>query len=53
MSESYRESCEREIGNLIWAAVPKNFSWDNLRRFEPNGKLIIVVTPEDRKPAEA
>jgi hypothetical protein len=27
MLESYRESCEREIRNLIGHAVPKNFSW--------------------------
>ena len=36
-------SCEREIRNLIGAAVPKNFSWDNLRRFEPEGEQIISV----------
>jgi len=50
MSESYRESCEREIRTLIGAAVPKNFSWDNLRRLEPDGEQIIVVTPVDRRP---
>ena len=48
MLESYRESCEREIRNLIGAAVPKNFSWDNLLRFEPEGEQIIAVTPVDR-----
>jgi hypothetical protein len=48
MLESYRESGEREIRNLIGAAVPKNFSWDNLLRFEPEGEQIIAVTPVDR-----
>jgi hypothetical protein len=46
MSESYRESCEREIRNLIGHAVPKNFSWDDLLRFVPEGEQIIAVTPE-------
>jgi hypothetical protein len=46
MSESYRESCEREIRNLIGNAVPKNFSWDDLLRFVPEGEQIIAVTPE-------
>jgi hypothetical protein len=48
MSESYRESCEREIRNLIGNAVPKNFSWDDLLRFVPEGEQIIAVTPEYR-----
>jgi hypothetical protein len=46
MSESYCESCEREIRNLIGNAVPKNFSWDDLLRFVPDGEQIIAVTPE-------
>jgi hypothetical protein len=46
MSRSYRESCEREIRNLIGNAVPKNFSWDDLLRFVPEGEQIIAVTPE-------
>jgi hypothetical protein len=46
MSESYQESCEREIRNLIGNAVPKNFSWDDLLRFVPEGEQIIAVTPE-------
>jgi hypothetical protein len=46
MSESYCESCEREIRNLIGNAVPKNFSWDDLLRFVPEGEQIIAVTPE-------
>jgi len=46
MSESYRESCEREIRNLIGNAVPKNFSWNDLLRFVPEGEQIIAVTPE-------
>jgi hypothetical protein len=46
MSESYQESCERQIRNLIGNAVPKNFSWDDLLRFVPEGEQIIAVTPE-------
>ncbi len=46
MSESYRESCEREIRNLIGNAVPKNFSWNDLLKFVPDGEQIIAVTPE-------
>ncbi len=48
MSESYQESCEREIRNLIGNAVPKNFSWDDLLRFVPEGEQIIAVTLEYR-----
>ncbi len=48
MSESYRESCEREIRNLIGNAVPRNFSWDDLLRFVPDGEQIIAFTPEYR-----
>lgn len=48
MSESYRESREREIRNLIGDAVPKNISWDDLLRFVPEGEQIIAVTPEYR-----
>jgi hypothetical protein len=43
--ESYRESCEREIRNLIGNAVPKNFSWEDLMMFVPNGEQIIEVSP--------
>ncbi|MCI0659569.1 MAG: hypothetical protein L0220_00695 [Acidobacteria bacterium] len=46
MTRSYRESCEREIRNLIGNAVPKNFSWDDLLRFVPEGEQIVAVTPE-------
>ncbi len=46
MSESYQESCEREIRNLIGNAVPKNFSWEDLLRFVPEDEQIIAVTPE-------
>src|SRR5262245_31033295 len=46
MSESYRKSCEREIRNLIGNAVPKNFSWDDLLRFLPEGEQIVAITPE-------
>jgi hypothetical protein len=46
ISESYRQSCEREIRNLIGNAVPKSFSWDDLLRFVPEGEQIIAVTPE-------
>jgi hypothetical protein len=45
MSESYRESCEREIRNLVGNAVPKNFSWEDLLRFVPEGEQIIAVSP--------
>jgi len=45
MSESYRESCEREIRNLIGNAVPKNFSWEDLMKFVPDGEQIIEVSP--------
>jgi hypothetical protein len=45
MSESYRESCEREIRNLIGNAVPKNFSWNDLLRFVPEGEQILEVSP--------
>jgi hypothetical protein len=46
MSESYRESCEREIRNLIGNAVPKNFTWDDLLKFVLEGEQIIAVTPD-------
>jgi hypothetical protein len=46
MSESYRESCEREIRNVIGNAVPENFSWEDLLRFTPEGLQIAAVTPE-------
>jgi hypothetical protein len=46
MSESYRQSCEREIRNLIGNAVPKSFSWADLLRFVPEGEQIMTVTPE-------
>jgi hypothetical protein len=32
-----------EISNLIGNAVPKNFSWDDLLRFVPEGKQIVAV----------
>lgn len=48
MSESYRESGEREVRNLIGNAVPKDFSWGDLLRFVPEGEQIITVTPEYR-----
>ena len=43
---AYRESCEREIRNLIRNAVPKNFSWYDLLKFVPDGEQLIAVTPE-------
>jgi hypothetical protein len=46
MSESYRESCGREIRNVIGNAVPENFSWEDLLRFVPEGLQIAAVTPE-------
>jgi hypothetical protein len=45
MSESYGESCEREIRKIIGNAVPKNFSWDDLSRFIPEGQQIVSITP--------
>jgi hypothetical protein len=48
MSESYGESCEREIRKIIGNAVPKNFSWDDLLRFVPEGQLIVSITPNYR-----
>jgi hypothetical protein len=45
MSESYRESCEREIRNLIGNAVPMNFSWEDLMKFVPDGEQIIEISP--------
>ncbi len=48
MSESYGESCEREIRRIIGNAVPKNFSWDDLSRFIPEGQQIISITPAYR-----
>lgn len=48
MSESYGESCEREIRKIIGNAVPKNFSWDDLLRFVPEGQQIASITPNYR-----
>lgn len=48
MSESYGESCEREIRKIIGNAVPKNFSWDDLLRFIPEGQQIVSITPAYR-----
>jgi hypothetical protein len=55
MSDSYRESCEREIRKVIGNTVPDNFSWEDLSRFIPEGLQIVAVTPEykslrNRKP---
>jgi hypothetical protein len=40
-----RESCEREIRNLIGNAVPMNFSWEDLMKFVPEEEQIIAVSP--------
>ncbi len=46
MSESYGESCEREIRKVIGNAIPRNFSWDDLTRFVPEGERIVSFTPQ-------
>lgn len=46
MSESYGQSCEREIRKLIGNAVPANFSWGDLTGFVPAGQQIACITPE-------
>lgn len=46
MSESYEQSCEREIRKLIGNAVPQDFSWGDLISFVPEGKKIVCLTPE-------
>lgn len=46
MTDSYGESCEREIRKVIGNAIPRNFSWDDLLRFIPEGDQIIDVTPQ-------
>lgn len=46
MSESYEQSCEREIRKIIGNAVPQDFSWDDLIRFVPEGEKIIRLAPE-------
>ena len=46
MSESYGQSCEREIRKIIGNAVPMNFSWDDLMKFVPGGQQIASITPE-------
>ena len=46
MSESYGESCEREIRRVIGNAIPRNFSWDDLIRFVPEGERIISFIPQ-------
>ncbi len=46
MSDSYGESCEREIRKVIGNAVPRNFSWDDLIRFVPEGERIISFIPQ-------
>ncbi len=48
MSESYGESCEREIRKIIGNAVPQNFSWDDLLRFVSEGQQIVSITPAYR-----
>ncbi len=45
MSESYGQSCEREIRKIIGNAVPMNFSWDDLMRFALGGQQIARITP--------
>ncbi len=32
--------------DLIGNAVPKNFTWDDLLKFVPEGERIMAVTPE-------
>ncbi len=46
MSESYGESCEREIRKVIGNAIPRNFSWDDLIRFVPEGEEIASFIPQ-------
>jgi len=46
MSDSYTQSCEREIRKIIGNAVPENFSWDDLMKFVPGGHQITGITPE-------
>jgi hypothetical protein len=46
MSESYGESCEREIRKVIGNAIPRNFSWDDLIRFVPEGERIVSFNPQ-------
>lgn len=48
MSESYRQSCEREIRKLIGNAVPENFSWDDLLKFIPEDKQITSLNLDYR-----
>ncbi len=46
MSDSYGESCEREIRKVIGNAIPRNFSWDDLIRFVPEGEKIVSFAPQ-------
>jgi hypothetical protein len=46
MSDSYGESCEREIRKVIGNALPENFCWDDLLRFAPEGLQIAAIIPE-------
>jgi hypothetical protein len=46
MSDSYSESCEREIRKVIGNAIPENFCWDDLLRFAPEGLQVAAITPE-------
>ncbi|MEP7341675.1 MAG: hypothetical protein ABI977_28340 [Acidobacteriota bacterium] len=46
MSESYQQSCEREIREIIGNAVPQDFSWGDLIGFVPEGEKIVRLTPE-------
>lgn len=46
MSDSYGESCEREIRKVIGNALPENFCWDDLMRFAPEGLQVVAITPE-------
>jgi len=57
MSESYRESCEREIRNLIGNAVPKNFSIINGSLLDSDCQYVALQCSSDcrrlrRRPQE-
>ena len=48
MFESYGESCDREVRKVVGNAVPKNFSWEDILRFVPEGQQIVSITPNYR-----
>ena len=40
------EEIDFSVLGLIGNAVPKNFSWDDLLKFVPEGEQLVAVTPE-------